>query len=243
MSQPTLGPITVHSFAPAWGIPVPTCSPFGLKLITWLKMYEVPHTMVAANDPRKGPKGKCPWIEIDGQTIGDSELILEMLKARAGRDLDSSLTAEQKATALAVRRLFDEHFHQVWEHQVFINDDGWVRGQEFFNAALPPGVRVLVRSLIRRDLRKQLHARGVGRHKDADIIRMGVADLDAASALLGDKPYFFGDEPTDIDATAFAFLALTRYTQFPSPLWSHFRGLTNLTAYCDRVLERYFKAK
>lgn len=240
MSKAALGPITVHSFAPAWGIPVPTCSPFGLKLITWLKMYGVPHTMVVANDPRKGPKGKCPWVEFDGVTMGDSELILERLKTRVDRDLDSNLTAEQKAVALSVRRMLDEHYHQAWEHQLFIDDAGWQRGQEFFNAALPPGVRVIVRNLIRRDLRKQLHARGVGRHSGEDIIRMGIADLDAVSALLGDRPYFFGDEPTDIDATVFAFLVLTQHTPSPSPLWAHFRALKNLPAYCDRMLGRYF---
>ena len=233
-------PITVYSFAPAWGIPVPTCSPFGLKLITWLKMYDLPHVMKVENDPAKGPKKKCPWAVIDGVAIGDSELIMERLKARAGRDLDSGLTAEQRATALAVRRMLDEHFHQAWEHQLFIDDAAWQRGQEFFDQ-FPPGLRVLVKLLARGGLRKQLNARGVGRHSPADIIKMGVADLDAVDALLGDKPYFFGDEPTDIDATVFGFLALTYYVPSPSLLWAHLKALPRLTAYCDRMLARYFK--
>jgi glutathione S-transferase len=240
MSQPgPRDPITVYSFGPAWGIPVPTCSPFGLKLLTWLKMYELPHAMKVANDPGKGPKKKCPWVEVDGAVLGDSELIIETLKARAGRDLDAGLTAEQRAVALAVRRLLDEHFHQVWEHEVFVDEAGWQIGKQWFDA-LPPGLRVLVRNLVRGSLRKQLHARGVGRHSGPEIVRMGVADLDAVDALLGDKPYFFGDEPTDIDATVFAFLALTYYPRMPSPLWARLRALPRLTAYCDRMLARYF---
>jgi glutathione S-transferase len=234
-------PITVYSFGPAWGIPVPTPSPFGLKLLTWMRFYDIPYVMKVQNDPAKGPKGKCPWAIMGGVPVGDSELIIDTLKARTGRDLDAALTPEQRATALAVRRMFDEHYHQAWEHQLFINDAAWQRGQEFFDQ-LPPGVRVLVKALARRALRKQLHARGVGRHSDADIVRMGIADLDATEALLGDKPYLFGDQPSDIDATVFAFVSLTYYVPSPSKLWTRVRESPRLTGYCDRILARYFKA-
>jgi glutathione S-transferase len=232
--------VDVYSFGSAWSIPVPTASPFGLKLLTWVRMYEIPHVFHVENNPGKGPKGKAPWVVLGGETIGDSELIIERLKANAGRDLDDVLTAEQRAVALSMRRMLDEHYHQAWEHQLFIADSAWPIGKVFFDQ-LPPGVRVLVRTLARSSLRKQLHARGLGRHGDEEIIRMGIADLDAVAALLGDKPYVFGDTPTDIDATVFAFLALTHYVPSPSPLFTHVRKQPKLTAYCDRIVARWFQ--
>lgn len=235
-----LDPITVYSFGPAWGIPVPTASPFGLKVLTWMHLYDIPYVMKVENNPGKGPKKKCPWALIDGVTVGDSEAILDTLKARSGRDLDATLTPAQRATALGIRRMLDEHYHQVWEHQLFIDDAGWVRSKEFFDQ-LPPGVRVLVRNLARGAMRKQLYARGIGRHSAPEIVRRGIADIDAVAALLGDQPYIFGEQPTDIDATVFAFLALTYYVPSPSPLWSHVRSLPRLVAYCDRFVARYFK--
>lgn len=235
-------PVTVFSFGAAWGIPVPTASPFGVKLLTWLRMYDLPYALKIENNPGKGPKGKVPWAVIDGATIADSELIIAAIKARSGRDLDARLSPQQRATALAVRRMLDEHYHQAWEHQLFIEEAAWQRGQEFFNENLPGGVRVLVRTLARRALRAQLHARGVGRHDNAEIIRMGIADLDAVAALLGEGPYFFGAEPTDIDATVFAFLVLTLYVPSPSPLFAHALAQPNLKPYCDRMLARYFAA-
>lgn len=241
MSQSGRDPITVYSFGPAWGTPFPTVSPFGLKLVVWLKLYDLPFELKIENNPGKGPKGKCPWVVLDGAAIGDSEIIIERLKARAGRDLDAALTPGQKATALAVRRMFDEHYHQTWEHQLFIDEAAWQIGKVFFDQ-LPPGVRVLVRTLARSGLKKQLHARGVGRHDDADIIRMGIADLDAADALLGDQQFFFGDKPTDLDATAYAFLGLTHYVPSPSPMFAHLRKLPRLGAYCERMTARYFAA-
>src|SRR5687768_13732716 len=142
-------PMEVFSFGPSWGIPVPTCSPFGLKLITWLKMYQMPFVMRVENNPGKGPKKKCPWVVIDGEPVGDSELIIERLKREATIDLDAALTPSERAIALGVRRMFEEHYHQVWEHQLFIDDAAWRRGSEFFDQ-LPAWIRVVVRTLARR---------------------------------------------------------------------------------------------
>jgi glutathione S-transferase len=80
----------------------------------------------------------------------------------------------------------------------------------------------------------------VGRHDHAHIIRLGILDLDTVDALLGDRPFFFGETPTDIDATVFGFMALTHWTPVPSPVWDHFRALPRLGAYCERMLARYY---
>ena len=232
-------PIEVFAFGPAWGIPIPSPSPFGLKLLTWMRMYEVPYVLRIANNPGQGPKKKSPWAKIDGQLIGDSELIIARLKASAGRDLDQGLSPRDRGVALSVQRMLEDHYHQVWEHQLFILDAAWERGKEFFDQ-LPPVVRVLVRTLVRGDLRKQLHARGVGRHSDDEIAAMGIADLEAIDALLGDNDFFFGDAPTDIDATVFGFLAVTYYIPSPSRVFEYLRSRPRLTAYCDRMLQRYF---
>lgn len=233
--------ITVYSFGPAWGIPVPTPSPFGLKLVTWLRMHDVPFELRVENNPGKGPKGKCPWAVVDGETIGDSELVMATVRARQGIPDDEGLTPEQRATATVTRLMLEEHYHQVWEHQLFIHEGGWRRGYEFFDQ-LPPGLRVLVRNIVRSQLRKQLHARGVGRHSQEQIVAMGKADLEAVEGLLGDGPFFFGDEPTDIDATVFAFMALTHWTPVESPLWDDFHARRRLVDYCERMRERYYSS-
>jgi glutathione S-transferase len=241
MAAPQPKVIEVYTFGPAWGIPVPTSSPFGLKLIAWLELVGLPYTVRVENNPAKGPKGKCPWIVVDGgEPFGDSELVISRLKAAGARDLDAGLGSQERAVALALRRTFEEHYHQVWEHQLFIEAASWPRASEFFDQ-LPPGVRVIARTVMRRGLRRQLHARGVGRHSSTDIVRMGISDLEAAEALLGDKPFFFGDVPTEIDASVFGFLALTCYVPCPSPLWDYFKTRARLVSFCERMRERIGK--
>lgn len=232
-------PIDVFTFGPAWGIPVPTSSPFGVKLLTWLHLHDVPYRMHVENNPAKGPKGKCPWAVIDGETIGDSEHIIEAVARGRGIADDDGLDTHQQATATAIRLMLEDHYHQVWEHEVFVYAGGWTRGLEFFDQ-YPPVVRVLIRNLARRQLRQQLVARGIGRHSHAQIVEMGVKVLDAVDELLGDDPFFFGDAPTTLDACVFGFLALTKWVPSSSPVWEHFHRQPRLAAYCERMRDRFF---
>src|SRR3954469_11145790 len=64
--------VRVFTFAPDWGLP--TVGPFALKLLAWLELAAIPYEQVIEANPRKGPKGKNPWIELDGERIGDSEV-------------------------------------------------------------------------------------------------------------------------------------------------------------------------
>jgi glutathione S-transferase len=238
MTAPDPRPIDVYTFGPAWGIPVLTASPFGVKLITWLRMHDVAHAVHIQNNPGKGPKGKCPWAVIDGEVLADSQLIIEAIADRRGIG-EPSLSRRQLAIATTTRLMIEEHFHQVWEHELFIHEGGWKRAYEFFDQ-LPPGVRVLVRNVARSALRKQLIARGVGRHEHAQIVHLGKVALDTLEELVGDGPFFFGETPSDIDATVFGFLSLVHWTPAESPVWDHFRERTHLGAYCQRVLDRYY---
>ena len=58
MSDESTRPIDVYTFGPAWDIPVPTPSPFGLKVLTWMRMHDVPYTMHVENNPGRGPKAR-----------------------------------------------------------------------------------------------------------------------------------------------------------------------------------------
>src|SRR5262249_1932474 len=99
--------IRLHQYPPMFGIPNP--SPFCMKLETWLRMTNTPFEVVRVVDPRKGPKGKVPWIDDRGKTVADSAFIIEHLRKTHGDPLDAKLDAGQRATSLALRRLIEEH--------------------------------------------------------------------------------------------------------------------------------------
>jgi glutathione S-transferase len=229
----------MFAFGTGWGIPFDTSAPFPLKLATFLRMAGIDFEFFEANDPSKGPKGKSPWVELDGVPMGDSSLIIEHLSRCFDVDLDPHLDARQRAMATAVQRMLEEHYHQCFEHQLFFGQGGPER-LTAFASSLPVPLRWIVPVVVKRGFEKQLYARGMGRHPEDVIIAQGKSDLDALSALLGDRRYFFGDTPSAIDACIFGFLGVSVYVEGDNPLFVHARSHDNLLRYCERMRARYF---
>ena len=239
MEDPTSDRIRLFAFGTGWGVPFATAAPFPLKLATWLRMAEIPFDFVVANDPGKGPKGKSPWIEYGTVCMGDSTLIIEHLAARFGIDLDAHLDARQRALAVIIQRMLEEHFHQCFEHQLFFGRGGEARLHEFATS-MPIPLRWLVPAVLKRAFSKQLYARGMGRHSEEVIIAQGKSDLGALAELLGDQPYFLGDRPSSIDACVFGFLGVSLYVAGDNPLYRYGASLEKLMRYCERMRARYF---
>lgn len=231
--------ITLHHPPPAWGLPSPT--PFGIKVETYLRMVGLPYRVRGA-DPRKNPKGKVPWIvDDDGRLVSDSSDIVDHLKAKYGDPLDAALTPEQRALALAVRRMVEEHLYWCLVYTRWIDPEGFRHVREYFVKLLPPVLGgVVVDRVIRKKIRAALHAQGVGRHDAADIYRRGCEDLTAVSLLLGDRPYLLGEQPTSVDATLYAFTAGLWMFPADNPLKRHLARQGNLIAYVERMHTRYF---
>jgi len=122
MTPVTHGAIKLFQFARMFGIP--NISPFCCKLETWLRITKIPYQVVDVPDPRKGPKGKVPFIEDAGQRLGDSSAITDYLKDTRQVDPDVHPDDRQRATSLLVQRTLEEHFAFITLYTHFIRDDG-----------------------------------------------------------------------------------------------------------------------
>ena len=229
--------IHLHQPPGAWGSP--SVSPFCIKLETYLRMAKVPYERRGAN-PMKAPKGKVPYVTIDGAMMGDSQLILERLEAKNATPLDASLTPEQRARCRAVRRMIEEGTYWIGVHTRWWGDEGYRLVRAAFLTFLPKLLGILFLPRIRAKVRNALVVQGTARHSPEEIAAMGKADWDTVSTLLGDAPFFHGDTPTTVDATIFAFLWALLAFPGPSPVRDHVRGDARLLAYFDRMRARYF---
>ena len=81
--------IVLHQIAGAWG--TPSLSPFCTKLQCWLRMAEIPYEVAAAPGMLRAPRGKVPFIELDGAFLADSQAIVARLAATHGDPLDGWL--------------------------------------------------------------------------------------------------------------------------------------------------------
>lgn len=231
--------IRLHQYPPMFGIPNP--SPFCMKVETWLRMTKLPFEIVRVVDPRKGPKGKVPWIEDKGRTVADSAFIIEYLKEAYGDPLHSHLGAEERATSLALQRLIEEHLYWAIAYGRFLDETAWPSTKTEFLAGFPAPLRPLVGRLVRKTIAKSLHLQGLGRHSQEELYRLGCDDLTALSTFLGDKPYFFGKEPTEIDATAYGFLAQVLWAPGSRQMREHMEQTRNLPAFCEKLKKTFYE--
>ncbi|HZI05997.1 MAG TPA: glutathione S-transferase family protein [Archangium sp.] len=229
--------LTLHKGPAAFG--VSDISPFCLKLESYLRMAGVPYTARAA-DFGKAPKGKIPFIEEDGSFLGDSQLIIEHLKRKHGDTLDAKLSVEQIAQGHLVRRVLEDSVYWHIIHERWVTPEGWRIYKPVFEAFFPRVVGKLASPMVRRGVIKAIHTQGLGRHRPEEVLEMGKADVSAVAAVLGDKPFLLGENPTSFDAALYAFIVSILAFPLDSPLRKYTQGQQNLVRYCERFQQRYF---
>ena len=225
-------PVVVVQFPQLWGRNV---SPFGLKLETWLRLADIPYAVEPSTDLRKAPKGKLPYIKDEGRLVADTTLIIEYLKATRGIDPDAGLGECERAQALMLQRLFEDHFYFVLAYSRWIDEAGWRTLRPAFFGRLPFPVRDAVAGHFRRRVRKMLHLQGLGRHRPGEIYAMGRADLEAVADFLADRPFLMGEQLTTVDAVAYAFLANVIYLPFETELKRAALEFPTLVTYCEAM--------
>ena len=230
--------ITLYQFHRIWGLP--NASPFCMKVETYLRMTKLPYDVKFISNPQQAPKGKLPYIQIDGKNYPDSEFIIDELKHRYGDELDKDLTKEQRALAVLIDNVFCERLYWVVVYLRWKTDAGWATIKPAYFGHLPTIPTLFVPAMVRKSMIKALDYQGTGRHGLDEVIHQGCKTIEALTELLGDKPFFFGDKPTSVDATAFAFIANLLMSPVNDSLKQHALKIDTVKAYCDRMWELFY---
>jgi len=228
--------IRVYQFPPVLDMQP---SSFGLKLEMWLRMSGLDYDVEFVTR-KMGPKGKIPFVVVDGREIGDSEIIIEMLSNKFGVHLDRGLSDEQQAHSILIRRLTEEHLYFVVVYSRWVDPKGWQTFKSRMFGEVPLLLRKLISGKIQKQVAATVHAQGISRHSESEIYAKGRADLQALSKMLGDKPYFLGAKPTSVDASVYGLLANIYFQQDANALKEILKNFPNLTRYCDRLKAEYW---
>lgn len=229
--------LILYQFQRTWGNP--NLSHFCCKTETYLRMagieYDIKTTL-----PLSAPKGKLPYIKDGDLKLADSRFIIRHLKTRY-KDLDKGLNPSESALSLAMQRLIEEHLFWVtmysrWQY----TDANWQVNKKAVFGVLPPVIRDVAAVAYRYRIGRQIYGHGIGRHKPQEIFELGMLDIDALSACLGDKKYFLGNQPTTLDASAFGFLINTIACPIESPVKDYGLSKSNLRNYVDRIKTEYY---
>jgi glutathione S-transferase len=229
--------ITLHVFGPMIGLPDPS-SPC-MKAHILLKMAGLDYR-ADTKGFGKAPKGKQPYIVDDGQVIADSTFIRWHLEEKYKVDFDKGLSLAERGQAWAFEKLCEDNIYFAVGNARWLDDGNFAKGPAHFFDDAPAALRPLIRTMVRRKVRRSLYMQGMGRHATAEINRIAIRGIDAIAAQLGDKPWLMGPEPCSADAIVHATVTGLLCPVFETPLRGATERHANLVAYSRRGMQRWF---
>jgi len=238
--------ISLYSFGSNFGVMDP--SPFVVKVDLFMRMAGIPYQVKrGAKYLKVAPKGKLPFIDDGGTVIADSEAIITYLTKHYHVTLDAELTAEQHAQAYFITKSLDEGLYWYLVYSRWALDDSWPLTNNAFFATLPVPVRWFLPNIIRKAVKKNLYGQGTGRHSTEEILAMTDKTLQALSAMLAEKDFFFGDKYTSFDAAVYSHLCEFISVRFDCGYESKFtkkaKTYQNLVQFCQRIEDKFYQEK
>ncbi|XP_076090978.1 failed axon connections homolog [Mytilus galloprovincialis] len=210
----------------------PSLTPYAIKLETYLRMANIPYENVHSfYTPSK--KGKVPWIEYNGEEIADSEFCIEYLNDKLRIDLDKDFTAKERGIARAFQKMLEENTYWALAMDRWVFDKDWT-------ACKAMRTPTLIAYFIRRSVRKDTYAVGIGRHSSDEVYHIMDLDLKALSDFIGNKKFLLGDKPCQADCSVFGMIGNAYWQSFGSPAESAIKKYRNLCDYCQRMKETFW---
>ncbi len=134
----------------------------------------------------------------------------------------------------------EDHLYWLTICDRWLDDANYQKGPAHFFDAAPAPIRPLIKAVVRRKVRRDAYGQGLSRHSEAERAQLAQRDLAAAAALLGDKPFLFGESPRGADATLGALVMAGLCPVFDSASRAEAESHRNLVAYRDRIVSAYF---
>ncbi|KAL1524427.1 hypothetical protein AB1Y20_019322 [Prymnesium parvum] len=226
-------------FSSAWG--APSLDAECTRAQAWLRICGltpgVDYTVEDCNNPQVAVGGRLPVVELGPKLVEPSELYAALRSC--GHDADSSLSDSQRADTTAYTALVTEQLGVALLYSWWVEAENYEVIRSAYAGRLPIPLCYYLPWSIRRKVHSQLARRSCIEEELAYV--RGEDALRALSSRYGEKPYFYGNHPTGIDATVFGYLTAVYRSPLPKDrLRVAMRSYPNLVQLCERMSTRFF---
>jgi len=225
--------LTLYSYPELFG--VADNNGYGLKVFAFLKLAGVPFRHEHIFDASAAPRGQLPYIDDDGETVGDSETIIAHLIAKRRLTIDAALTASQRDTSHLITRMLDD-LYWVMSYSRWKDERFWPL---FRDALMREHPSLTEAGLLKaREFNFQrYHFQGIGRYAPDAAYARGLADLEVLADLIPANGYVHSEKPTSIDAGIYGFIANIYFYEIDTPLREFVRAHGNIVRHCRAIHE------
>jgi glutathione S-transferase len=223
--------ITLYSYPGLFGLA--DNNPYGLKVYAFLQLARLPFVQKHVIDASAAPRGQLPYIEDDGEKIGDSDTIISHLIREHGVAMDAGLGQDQCDIDLLIGRMLDDLYwvmsYSRWRDEAF-----W---PAFRDALLRehPALSEAALGEARDYNFKRYHFQGIGRFEPDAVYARGLDDLRALADLVPAGGGLHRPRPTSIDAAIYGFIANIWFYPIETPLRRFLADRSNLVRHCEAI--------
>ncbi|XP_003701385.1 metaxin-1 isoform X1 [Megachile rotundata] len=226
-----------------WGLP--SIDPECLQVLVYAKFSNIALKINKSSNLFKTPNGRLPVLKSNNITLDKVKDIIGYLRENH-YNTEYTLKRKECAKILAYdvmlkQKLFPALQFIWWVDQRNLNE--LIR--PWYCKAIPFPFNFYYPSKFEQEARSMFEAL-YAREDDMAAIEYKVYSearkcLTMLSESLGDSNYFFGSEPTELDAIVYSYLAPLLKVPLPNPaLQNHLKDCKNLVSFIARISERCF---
>jgi hypothetical protein len=191
------------------------------------------------------PKGKIPWITLNGEHVSDSQFCIDFMIKKFNKDLSAHLGPADKAVVHSFLKMTEESLRWCMAYHRF-----------FVGKASDIAMPGFVFKIVGDKLRKEIVAQGYGRHstdegffqiffqllisiyityglcffmQNLQVYQIGFEDLRSLNEFIGGKKYLMGEKVCNEDASIFGNLVQIIYFNTDSPLCQFLKSMSNFS--------------
>ncbi|EYC32837.1 hypothetical protein Y032_0002g1117 [Ancylostoma ceylanicum] len=190
---------------------LPNLSPFCLKVETFLRANDIKYEVIGTYRKYRSSHGLLPFIELNGQRIEDSQVILWELQKHF--KIEDGLTGAERGTARALERMVDvSTFYALIYDKVVPNGPAFM-SRTVTGIPLPAFLSNMFAKKFSETIRRRCNGvlGGLPRENMKESLRR---DIRAIDDVLQDKKFLFGGKMTVTDCAVFGQLATTFYLPY-----------------------------
>ncbi|CAB3411168.1 unnamed protein product [Caenorhabditis bovis] len=218
---------------------IPNLSPYCLKIETFLRANRIKHEVHGTwLTLKQSPTGLLPFIELNGQQISDSQVIIWKLQKHF--DIKDELNGYDRGVARAVERMVDISTNYGLLVDKSVNNAHLLLSRQVSNAPFPGIVTNWLAKGFSDKMRKRVNS-VLGKLDKDELKEVLRRDIQAIDDILGDKKFLFGDRITSTDCSVFGQIAAVCYLPYRQQITDLLEDdFPRVQAYCDRIRAHYF---
>src|SRR3954452_9331737 len=157
--------LTLFSYPELYGLA--DNNPYGLKVYAFLRLCRLEFRHEHIFDAKAAPRGQLPYVEDDGETVGDSDEIVDHLVAKYRPPIDLDLTPAQRTLDHLLRRTLDD-LYWVMSYSRWHDPRYWPTFRDEI-LGTHPGVTAEELEAARAYNDKRYHYQGIGRYEPEGV--------------------------------------------------------------------------